>query len=202
MKPSPLAIVEQLLNGHVQESTAALDLLSSLQGKSLAIDVEGPGITVVLTGDEDRLRLEFASEVPATATVRGRPLALLAAVRGDALSGFSDSGIAVTGDGEVAEDFSTLLRLARPDLEEQLAHVVGDVLAHQAGNAVRNVHAWNKQALAALGLNTTEYLQEESRQLPARVEVEGFFAEIERLRDDAERVAVRIDRHIAAAEKG
>ena len=53
-----------------------------------------------------------------------------------------------------------------------------------------------------LGLNTTEYLQEESRQLPARVEVEGFFAEIERLRDDAERVAVRIDRHIAAAEKG
>ncbi len=202
MKPSPLAIVEQLLNGHVQESTAALDLLSSLQGKSLAIDVEGPGITVVLTGDEDRLRLEFASGVPATATVRGRPLALLAAVRGDALSGFSDSGIAVTGDGEVAEDFSTLLRLARPDLEEQLAHVVGDVLAHQAGNAVRNVHAWNKQALAALGLNTTEYLQEESRQLPARVEVEGFFAEIERLRDDAERVAVRIDRHIAAAEKG
>jgi ubiquinone biosynthesis protein UbiJ len=190
------------LNGHVQESTAALDLLSSLQGKSLAIDVEGPSITVVLTGDEDRLRLEFASEVPATATVRGRPLALLAAVRGDALSGFSDSGIAVTGDGEVAEDFSTLLRLARPDLEEQLAHVVGDVLAHQAGNAVRNVHAWNKQALAALGLNTTEYLQEESRQLPARVEVEGFFAEIERLRDDAERVAVRIDRHIAAAEKG
>ena len=202
MKPSPLAIVEQLLNGHVQESTAALDLLSSLQGKSLAIDAEGPGITVVLTGDEDRLRLEFASEVPATATVRGRPLALLAAVRGDALSGFSNSGIAVTGDGEVAEDFSTLLRLARPDLEEQLAHVVGDVLAHQAGNAVRNVHAWNKQALAALGLNTTEYLQEESRQLPARVEVEGFFAEIERLRDDAERVAVRIDRHIAAAEKG
>ncbi|MEE8237664.1 MAG: SCP2 sterol-binding domain-containing protein [Gammaproteobacteria bacterium] len=202
MKPTPLAIAEQILNGHVQESTAALDILSSLQGKSLAIDVEGPGITLVLTVDEDRVRVELASEAPATATVRGRPLALLAAVRGDALSGFTDSGLALTGDAEVADDFSTLLRLARPDLEEQLAHVVGDVLAHQAGNAVRNVHAWNRKALAALGLNTTEFLQEESRQLPARVEVEGFFAEIERLRDDAERVAARIDRHIGAAAKG
>lgn len=201
MKPSPLAIVEQILNGHVQESTAALDMLSSLQGKSLAIDVEGPGIKIVLSADEHRLRLAFASDAPATATVRGKPLALLAAMRGDALSGFNQSGLAMTGDGEVAEDFSTLLRLARPDLEEQLAHVIGDVLAHQAGNVVRSVHAWNRQALAALGMNTTEFLQEESRQLPARVEVEGFFAEIERLRDDAERVAVRIDRQIAAAEK-
>ncbi len=194
--------MEQILNGHVQESTAALDLLSSMQGKSLAIDVEGPGITIVLAADEDRLRVEFASKAPATATVRGTPLGLFAALRGDALSGFKESGIAVTGDAEVAEEFSTLLRLARPDLEEQLSHVLGDVLAHQAGNAARNVRAWTKRAVAALGMNTTEYIQEESRQLPTRVEVEGFFAEIERLRDDAERVTVRIDGHIAAAEKG
>ncbi len=202
MKPSLLAIVEQILNGHVQESTAALDLLSSMQGKSLAIDVEGLSITIVLAADEGRLRLESANSTPATAAVRGTPLGLLAALRGDALSGFKDSGIAVTGDAEVAEEFSTLLRLARPDLEEQLSHVLGDVLAHQAGNAARNARAWHKQALAALRMNTTEYLQEESRQLPTRVEVEGFFAEIERLRDDAERVAVRIDGHNAAAEKG
>jgi len=49
-------------------------------------------------------------------------------------------------------------------------------------------------------MNATEYLQEESHQLPTRVEVEGFFVDIERLRDDAERVAVRIDRHIVAAD--
>ncbi len=202
MKPAPLSIVEQLLNGHVQESTAALDLLSSMRGKSLAIDIEGPGITIVLLADEDRLRLEPLRDTPATATVRGTPLAILASLRGDALSGYQDSGIAVSGDAETAEAFSTLLRLARPDLEEQLSLVLGDVVAHQVGNAVHNVHSWGKQALAACGLNTTEYLQEESQQLPTRVEVEGFFAEIERLRDDAERVAARINRYIAAADTG
>ena len=202
MKPSPVAIIEQILNGHVQESTAALDLMASIPGKSLAIDVEGPGMTIFLFADEGRLRVEGVSDAPATATVRGTPLALLASLRGDSLSGYQDSGIAVSGDAEVAEAFATILRLARPDMEEQLSHVLGDVLAHQAGNVAHDVHVWGKQALAALELNTTEYLQEESRRLPARVEVEGFFADIERLRDDAERIAVRIERHIAAAAKG
>lgn len=198
--PSPLSVVEQRLNRYVQESTAALDILASMRGQSLAIDIEGPGITLVLVADEARLRLEVQKETPATATVRGTPLALLASLRGDALSGYQDSGIAVSGDAEVAAAFSTLLRLARPDLEEQLSHVLGDVVAHQVGNLAHHAHTWGKQTLAALGMNTTEYLQEESHQLPTRVEVEGFFADIERLRDDAERVAVRIDRHIAAAD--
>jgi ubiquinone biosynthesis protein UbiJ len=93
-----------------------------------------------------------------------------------------------------------LLRLARPDLEEQLSHLAGDVVAHRIGGTVRIARAWSKQAVSALGMNTTEYLQEESRQVPTRVEVEGFFAEIERLRDAAERVAARVDQYIAAQD--
>jgi ubiquinone biosynthesis protein UbiJ len=198
--PSPLVIVEQILNGHVQESTAALDLLSSLRGKSLGVEVRGPGVTIVVSAENDKLRLEFAKDSSATATVSGTPLALLASLRGDALSGFKDSGIAISGDAEAAEDFSTLLRLARPDLEEQLSHLAGDIVAHRIGSAVRNARDWSKQAVSALGMNTTEYLQEESRQVPTRVEVEGFFAEIERLRDAAERVAARVDQRIAAKD--
>lgn len=198
--PSLLAIVEQILNGHVQESTAALDLLSSLHGKSLGVEVSGPGVTIVVSAENEKLRLEFAGESPATATVSGTPLALLASLRGDALSGFKDSGITISGNAEAAEDFSTLLRLARPDLEEQLSHLAGDVVAHRIGGTVRIARAWSKQAVSALGMNTTEYLQEESRQVPTRVEVEGFFAEIERLRDAAERVAARVDQYIAAQD--
>ncbi len=198
--PSPLVIVEQILNGHVQESTAALDLLSSLHGKSLGVEVRGPGVAIVVSAENEKLRLEFAKDSSATATVSGTPLALLTSLRGDALSAFKDSGIAISGDAEVAEDFSTLFRLARPDLEEQLSHLAGDVVAHRIASTVRNARDWSKQAVSALGMNTTEYLQEESRQVPTRVEVEGFFAEIESLRDAAERVAARVDQHIAAED--
>jgi ubiquinone biosynthesis protein UbiJ len=50
-------------------------------------------------------------------------------------------------------------------------------------------------------MNVSEFLQEESRQVPARVEVEHFYAEIDRLRDAAERVAARIDRRLSAANE-
>ena len=202
MKPSALAVIKQILNGHIQASTAASERLAELAGKSLAIDVIGPGVTLLLSAQDGELDVDTAADGVATATVRGTPLALLASLRGDSLSGFHASGIQLTGDAEVAEEFSALLRLARPDLEEQLAHVTGDVLAHQAGNVIRDLSAWGRQALDASRMNMSEFLQEESRQLPARVEVESFYSEIDRLRDAAERVSVSIDRQLSDMDEG
>ena len=47
-------------------------------------------------------------------------------------------------------------------------------------------------------MNTSEFLQEEIRQLPPRLEVERFNREVERLREDADRVAQRVDRLLGA----
>jgi len=202
VQPSPLAIAEKILNGHIQDSTAAADRLAALSGSSLAIELIGPGITLLLTAQENEVRLDGAADNSASATVSGSPLALLSALRGDAQSGFHSSGIKLSGDAEVAEEFSVLLRLARPDLEEQLSHLTGDVFAHQAGSFIRDLTAWGRRARNASRMNVSEFLQEESRQLPARVEVEGFYAEIERLRDAADRVAAKIDQQLSSASEG
>jgi ubiquinone biosynthesis protein UbiJ len=45
-----------------------------------------------------------------------------------------------------------------------------------------------------MGANVREYLQEESRDLPTRYEVERFAKKVNALRDDAERIAARIER--------
>ena len=42
--------------------------------------------------------------------------------------------------------------------------------------------------------NITEYLQEESRALPSRYEVESFRSKVDTLRDDVDRLAARIQR--------
>jgi ubiquinone biosynthesis protein UbiJ len=198
VKHSILPLVEQVLNGHVQESSAALDRLASLQGEALSIDIEGMA-TVVLRAEENRLAVDWLKDgdEPATASVKGTPLSLLMSLRAESLSSLNASGISINGDAEIAEAFSALLAYARPDLEEQLSYIAGDVFAHQLGNVARDLHGWSKRFLSALNQNTSEYLQEESRSLPASVEVEGFFADIERLRDDVERAASRVDRHAA-----
>jgi ubiquinone biosynthesis protein UbiJ len=45
-----------------------------------------------------------------------------------------------------------------------------------------------------LGQDFTEYLQEEGRLLPSRYELESFLTEVDRLRDDGERLAARVNR--------
>ena len=200
MKLLPIALANEILNGHVRESTAAIERLASLAGKSLAIDVVGPGITLLLTAEENELCLAAIAGGSATATVSGTPLALLASLRGDSLTSFYASGISLTGEAEIAEEFAELLRLARPDLEEQLAHLTGDLVAHQASNFVRDVGAWGSQALGASRMNLSEFLQEESKQLPARAQVEGFYLEVDDLRDAVDRLTAKIN-HLATEKE-
>ncbi|MFL2546430.1 MAG: SCP2 domain-containing protein [Candidatus Rariloculaceae bacterium] len=197
MNSFPHALIEQVLNGHIRESTAAMERLESLAGRSLAIEFTGPGIALILTAAERELRVEAESEAEATATLSGTPLALLASLRGDSLSGFRAAGISLHGDAEVAEAYSELLRLARPDLEEQLSHVTGDFIAHQAGVFVRDISSWGARAIEASRMNLSEYLQEESRHLPARAEVENFYADVDALRDAADRVAARVEQQLS-----
>jgi ubiquinone biosynthesis protein UbiJ len=45
-----------------------------------------------------------------------------------------------------------------------------------------------------MGANIREYLQEESRDVPSRYEVERFSSDVGELRDDVERLAARVRR--------
>ena len=129
---------------------------------------------------------------PPTARLRAAPLDLLKLARSAGPGGMRATHAEVTGDLHVAEGFATLLKLARPDLEEELSHWVGDVAARELGLAAAGAVAWLKRAGAALEMNTAEFLQDERRALPAELEAQGFYADVERLRDDVERAAARL----------
>jgi ubiquinone biosynthesis protein UbiJ len=188
-----LKLLEAELNRWVSESTAARDRLATLIGTSFAVHVEGLALTAVLHADAGRLRLD-RDATDATATLRASPLDLLRLVRADGVSDVKRTHASLSGDLEVAERYSQLFKVAQPDLEEEVAKWVGDIPAHALGESVRDVRAWLKRAVGALRMNTAEYLQEESRAMPAPLEAEAFFSDVERLRDDVERAAARLTR--------
>ena len=95
---------------------------------------------------------------------------------------------------ELAQQFQDLLRYGRPDLEEELSGVVGDVIAHSIGDLARNVRRWGKDARSTLGQNVSEYLQEESRSVPSRYETHVFRKRVGSLRDDVARFEARLKR--------
>jgi len=188
-----LPFVERELNRLLLESTAAMELLERLHGTSFAVHVEGLGITAVLHAEGERLRVGTDAE-GATATLRATPLDLMKLVRAEGVSSVKRTQANFSGDLQVAERYSQLLKLARPEFEDELAKWVGDVPAHGLGQAARGAGAWLVRAVAALRMNTAEYLQEESRAMPAALEANAFYSDVERLRDDVERTAARLAR--------
>ena len=188
-----MSFIESELNRCIGESTAARDLLARLAGTSFAVHVEGVGITAVLRSDGERLRVDSDAD-GATAALRAAPLDLLRLVNADGVSGVKRTRAELSGDLEVAERYARMLKLARPDLEEEVAKWLGDLPAHALGEAVRGARAWLARAGAALRMNAAEYLQEESRAMPAPLEARAFYSDVERLRDDVERAAARLAR--------
>lgn len=188
-----MKLVENELNRLIAESTAARERLARLTGTSFAVHVEGLGLTAVLHADGERVRLD-TDATNATATLRGTPLDLLKLTRAEGASAVKRTQASLSGDLHVAERYAELLKLARPDLEGEAAKWLGDVPAHALGELARGAGAWLARAATALRMNTAEYLQEESRAMPAPLEVAAFFGDVEKLRDDVERTAARLAR--------
>jgi ubiquinone biosynthesis protein UbiJ len=193
--PSLLAPLESVLNRNIAASTPARELLRELNGRAFAVEIGTPegGRLLRLRLNAEELGLRVArSEEPADATVSGTPLALASLLMRRAQGARSAGGVAISGDAAVAEAFEKLLGLARPDFEEELARLAGDVPAHYAGLVLRGALGWLGQARDSLARNAGEFLTEESRDLVARGELEAFHGDVDALREDVERAAARL----------
>lgn len=101
--------------------------------------------------------------------------------------------VRIDGDAELAQKFQELMLLLRPDLEEELSLVVGDVPAHQIGRFARAAFGWTRKAAETTVRNAAEYLAHERRDLVPRAEADQYLRGVDQLREDVDRVAARID---------
>jgi ubiquinone biosynthesis protein UbiJ len=76
--------------------------------------------------------------------------------------------------------------------------VFGDVLGVQVANAVAAAFRHARDAGRDLAGTAAEYVTEESRDVVARAELDAFHDDVDALRDDAARLAARVDRLRAA----
>ncbi len=181
-----------MVNRQIAESTPARELCDELDGKSVAIRVRGAGLAICLAVAGRRLEFRDLAATEPDVVLTGSLIALggLAGENGEEL--IRSGRIDLTGDAGVADDFRRLLGYGKPDWEEQLSGVIGDTAAHGLGNIIRDVARWGRDAKSTMEQNVGEYLQEESRALPSRYEVDQFRADVQRLRDDVARAEARI----------
>lgn len=184
-----------MINRQIEAQTPARELCAELSGAVLAIRVRGTALAawceVGEVGDAG-IRLSGDRGAEPDVVITGSLLALLRLAGDGSEDAIRDGAVELTGDAELAQKFRRLLRYGRPDIEEELSAVVGDVAAHGMGRFVRSAGNWGRAAGATLRANVSEYLQEESRALPSRYEADDFRARVERLRDDVARFQARL----------
>jgi ubiquinone biosynthesis protein UbiJ len=192
--------IENLLNRNLPHSPRAQELCEALKGRSVAIEARGPGWRLFVESLGTSLKLtKLVTPRPPDAEISGT-LTSLAALAGKEPELVIQRGdVAIRGDTEVAGKFRELAMLLRPDIEEELARLVGDTPAHQAVRLARMAGNFGRQALRTGVRNVAEYLAHERSDLVPRAEAEDFYRGVERLREDLDRLEARA-RLIEAAE--
>jgi ubiquinone biosynthesis protein UbiJ len=197
MTPDLLRPFEEMLNRRIVGSSRARAMLAGLAGRSMELRFAATPIRIRVAESNGRLALGLAGEEVADAVIEGTPLSFLRLATGDAAKSIRAGGMDVRGDAEVAEGFRRLLDVARPDLEEELSCFTGDAAAHYIARFAREAAEFGRRAGDSFARSAAEYLTEESRDVPVRLEVEEFLEEVDRLREAVDRLAARV----AAAER-
>ena len=189
-----LASIEKLLNRSLPRSPRAQALAVALTGRSLAVEMTGAG-KVLVSSTGDRIRIERDTGAAADASVSAGPFTLLALAGGQSRT-LPQTDAAIRGDGDVAQKFSELLGLLRPDPEEELAQLVGDAPAHHLGRLARAAAGFAERAARTGITNVAEYLAHERRDLVPKAEGRQLLDGVDALRDDVDRLEARLD-HLA-----
>jgi ubiquinone biosynthesis protein UbiJ len=186
--------IQAVVDRNVAGSPRARALLAELQGRSLRIAARYTPWRVTLTATDGRLLLSRTAEGPVDATLSGTPFALLSMTREDPQEVIRRGDAQIEGDGQVAGLFQELALLLRPDLEAELAQVIGDIPAYGVGSLLRRALDYGRSVARTAEQNVGEYLAHERRALVPQAEARQFLEEVDALRESVDRVAARVAR--------
>jgi ubiquinone biosynthesis protein UbiJ len=184
--------IQATIDANVAGSPRARQLLTQLAGKTLLIRVRFTPWLAKLTATPERLLAVRTSDTQADAVLSGSPLNLLALAREVPAEVIRRGDVSIEGDSEVAEQFQELALLLRPDMEAELAQIIGEVPAFGAGQLLRRALDYGRSTVRTAGLNVGEYLAHERAALVPRAEADQFLRDVDTLRETTERLAVRV----------
>src|SRR5215475_6684472 len=183
--------LENLLNRGLPRSPRARQLLASMSERSVAL-VAPDIVRLRLTSNGQTLAVT-RDDAPADATLTGGMLSLLALAGNSAQAVVQRGDVTISGDSDVAQRFRELAQLLRPDPEEELSLLIGDVPAHQLARLARLGASFSARAVDTTLRNLAEYWAHERGDLVSRNEGEQFLRGVDALREDADRLQVRLD---------
>ena len=198
--PTPfLSAIETAINAWLKLDGEALPRFVELDGKIIRLHITGLDFNLYFFPSASGIQVlgNYPREEDGgivDATIHGSPMALIRlGTSNNAGETLLKSDVEIDGDMRVAEKFSAILKDVDIDWEELLSKLVGDIIAHQAGQVARGAADWFTETIDAMKLNTAEYISEESKLSPADVEIHHYMEQVDDVRMGVDRLEARIN---------
>ncbi|NOR70762.1 MAG: sterol-binding protein [Methylomarinum sp.] len=193
IKPLIITALETALNQYLSLDEDVSLFLTPLAGKVIAVNILPFNETVYLCPTKDKIQLLESYTAEADATLSGTLSALgLMGLSSTPMHSIFSGEVKIEGDTQIAHKFQQVFDKLDIDLEEKLSQFTGDIVAHKIGNLFRSGQNWSQETLDTFKLNTKEFLQEETRDLPAGPEADIFYQQVDKIRADFDRLDARI----------
>ncbi len=190
-----LAALETGLNRALELAPEAQSQLEPLQDEVFAMHCTSPELDVYLQPQADGLRLMSIYDGPVTTSVRG-----VASDFAELVTARDPAATLINGRLELEGDSAPLLELRQiiagldMDWEAPLVAAMGDVAGHQFAQMLRATYGWGRQAGGSFVRQLEEFIHEEARLSPPRLELEDFYRDVQALGIRVERLQSRTDR--------
>lgn len=185
--------VETSLNQLLKDDADSQRRLARLRGKVISVTLNEFNKTLyfvfshqidVLAGFEGEVDCQLALNLTVLPELR-QQANLTQLIKADKL--------ALDGDLQLAQHFSTLLSGLKPDVEEKLSQYTGDVVAYSLVSSVKSGSRFIRQGVKNRQRDLAEVITEEWQLLPQPLEMVHFYDQVDDLKSDVARFEARLN---------
>ncbi|WP_318442321.1 ubiquinone biosynthesis accessory factor UbiJ [Photobacterium leiognathi] len=185
--------VETALNQLIKDDADSQRRLTRLRGKVISVKLNEFNKTMyfvfshqidVLAGFEGEVDCQLALNLSVLPELR-QQANLTQLIKADKL--------ALDGDLQLAQHFSSLLSGLKPDFEDKLSEYTGDVVAHTLVSSVKSGSRFIRQGIKNRQRNLAEVITEEWRLLLQPLEMMHFCDQVDDLKSDVARFEARLN---------
>ena len=183
--------LQEFVNRALALDPAAAARLRALEGRSIDLTWSAAQIGMRLRAENGLLTVGPRADAPdlsMSGTLAGFAKLLLPQRAGALPAG----RVQMSGDAELARQLAQLAEQFKPDFDAAFGRAFGPTHGAMLAVTLRDALHWGRGAASSLAEDAADFLREESHDTPPRAEVDDFNAAVDRVRDDAERIAARV----------
>jgi len=186
--------LENAINTGLKLDVSSRNLLQNYAGKVVQIRCIAPDTTIYLRlGEHCDVMQHYSDKNGADASIAGTLSDWIEIITAsDKPSALINGQLHITGDSKLLIELGQIAHQLDLDWEGHLAGFIGDVPAHLLGRAAKTAAEFGGRLNQTLQRTLDDFLHEEAKLLPTRIEIENFYLSLRDLEMQVERLQAKV----------